>query len=189
PARVAQLAQRLRLDLPYALARDGEFLADLLQRVVGFLADAEAHAQHLLFARRERREHLARLFLKIDVHDRVGRRHDALVLDEVAEMAVLLLADGRLERDRLFGDLQNFADLVQRDLHLRGDLLGRRLAADLLDQVARGADQLVDRLDHVHGNADRARLIGDRARDRLANPPGGVGRELVAALILELVDG
>ena len=50
------------------------------------------------------------------------------------------------------------------------------------------AHQLVDRLDHVHGDADRARLVGDRAGDRLADPPGRVGRELVAAPPLELVD-
>ena len=40
----------------------------------------------------------------------------------------------------------------------------------------------------MHGDADGARLVGNRARDRLADPPGGVGRELVAAAVLELVD-
>ena len=52
----------------------------------------------------------------------------------------------------------------------------------------RGAHDLVDRLDHVHGDADGARLVGDRAGDRLPDPPRGVGRELVAAAVLELVD-
>ena len=42
--------------------------------------------------------------------------------------------------------------------------------------------------DHVHGHTDGARLIGERAADRLPDPPGGVGRELVAAPVLELVD-
>src|SRR5262249_19781026 len=49
-------------------------------------------------------------------------------------------------------------------------------------------NQLVDRLDHVDRDADGPRLIGDRARDRLANPPRRVGRELVPAAVLELVD-
>ncbi len=46
---------------------------------------------------------------------------------------------------------------------------------------------LVDRLDHVHRNTDGARLVGDRAGNSLANPPGGVGRELVATAVFELV--
>ena len=44
------------------------------------------------------------------------------------------------------------------------------------------------RLDHVHRHADGAALVGDRPGDGLADPPGGVGRELVAAGVLELVD-
>ena len=44
-ARVPELAQRLGLDLADPLAGDREVLADLLERVVRGLADAEAHAQ------------------------------------------------------------------------------------------------------------------------------------------------
>ncbi len=40
----------------------------------------------------------------------------------------------------------------------------------------------------MHRDADGARLVGDRAGDGLPDPPGGVGRELVAAAVLELVD-
>src|SRR5262249_20247226 len=65
----------------------------------------------------------------------------------------------------------------------------RRLAADLVQHLARGAHDLVDGLDHVHGDADSARLVSDRAGDGLPDPPGGVGREFVAAAILELIDG
>jgi hypothetical protein len=100
---------------------------------------------------------------------------------------VLLLADGGLEGDGLLGDLQDLADLVEGQLHLLGDLLGRRLAAELLHEVARGADELVDRLDHVHRDADGARLIGDGAGDGLTDPPRRVGAELVPAAVLELV--
>src|SRR5471032_631529 len=183
-----QLAQRLGLDLPDALAGDFEVLADLFQRVVGLLADAEAHAQDLLFARRQRRQHFAGLLGQVHVDDRIGRRGDGLVLDEVAQVAVLFLADGRLEADGLLGDLEDLADLVERQLHLLGDLFRSGLAADLLHQVARGADELVDGLDHVHRNADGARLIGDGSGDGLADPPRRIGSELVAALVFELVD-
>src|SRR5258708_2639770 len=40
----------------------------------------------------------------------------------------------------------------------------------------------------MHGDADGAHLIGDRTADRLADPPRGIGRELIAAAILELID-
>src|SRR3981189_3071341 len=50
------------------------------------------------------------------------------------------------------------------------------------------ADQLGDRLDHVHRDADRPRLVGDGARDGLPDPPRGVGRELVALVVVELLD-
>src|SRR5207244_13248613 len=49
-------------------------------------------------------------------------------------------------------------------------------------------DQLVDRLDHVHGDPDRAGLVGDGSRDGLADPPRGVRAELVALGVVELLD-
>ena len=64
-----------------------------------------------------------------------------------------------------------------------------RLAAQFLHELAAGAHELVDRLDHVHRNADGAGLIGDGAGDGLANPPSRVGGKLVAAAPLEFVDG
>jgi hypothetical protein len=68
------------------------------------------------------------------------------------------------------------------------ELFRRRLAADLVQHLARGAHDLVDRLDHVHRNTDGARLIGDRTGDRLPDPPRRIGRELVTAAVFELVD-
>ena len=64
---------------------------------------------------------------------------------------------------------------------------GVRLAAEVLQQLALHADELVDRLDHVHGDPDRARLVGDRARDGLADPPRGVRRELEPLRVVELL--
>jgi hypothetical protein len=39
------------------------------------------------------------------------------------------------------------------------------------DQLPRRANQLVEDLDHVHWEADGARLIGNGSGDCLANPP------------------
>src|SRR5512133_202426 len=105
PRGVPELPERLRLDLADALARHLEVLADLLERVVALLPDAEAHPEDLLLARGEGGEDLPGLLGQVHVDDRVRRGDERLVLDEVAEVAVLLLADGRLEADRLLRDL------------------------------------------------------------------------------------
>jgi hypothetical protein len=47
---------------------------------------------------------------------------------------------------------------------------------------------VADRLAHVDGQADGAALVGDGAGDRLADPPGGVGREFVALGVVEFLD-
>ena len=60
---------------------------------------------------------------------------------------------------------------------------------ELGDELALGAADLVELLDDVHRDADRARLVGERAGDRLADPPGRVGRELEALAVVELLRG
>ena len=69
-----------------------------------------------------------------------------------------------------------------------GELLDRGLALELLEHLALDAQHLVHRLDHVHRDADRAGLVGDRTGDRLADPPRGVGGELEALRVVELLD-
>ena len=112
-----------------------------------------------------------------------------LVLDEVAQVGILFLADRRLEGDRLLRDLLQLLDLVDRDPHAVGEFLFVRLASELLQQGTRDARQLVEGVDHVDRDADGPRLVSDGAGDRLADPPGGVGRELKTALVIELLDG
>src|SRR5712692_2320135 len=97
--RVTELAKGLGLDLADALAGDGEGLADLLEGVLATVADAEAHLEDHLLAGREGLQHLLRLFLEVELDDRVDRRRDVAVLDKIAEMRILLFADGRLEGD------------------------------------------------------------------------------------------
>src|SRR5438128_12562380 len=105
PARVLELAQRLGLDLADALARHRELQAHLFQRVVGAHADAEAHAQHALFAWRQGRQHAGGGFAQIGLNRGVDRQDRVLVLDEIAEVGVLLVADRSFQRQRLLGDL------------------------------------------------------------------------------------
>ena len=74
-----------------------------------------------------------------------------------------------------------------RQVEVVRDLGSRRLAAELGAELPLGADDLVQLLDDVHGHPDRARLVGERARDRLADPPRRVGRELEALAVVELL--
>ena len=69
-----------------------------------------------------------------------------------------------------------------------GDLLDRRVAVQLLRELAARALHAPHLLGDVHRQADRAALVGERAGDRLADPPGRVRRKLVAHPVVELLD-
>src|SRR5262245_59033706 len=98
---MAELAQRLRLDLADPLPGHVELLADLLERPGAPVLEAEPELEHAPLAARERVQHRLHLLLEQLVRRGLGRREGPTVLDEVAEVGVLLLADRRLERDRL----------------------------------------------------------------------------------------
>ena len=60
--------------------------------------------------------------------------------------------------------------------------------AELLQELARNSDNLVYGLHHMHGDADRPRLVCDSAGDCLTDPPRRVGRELVSLGVVKLLD-
>ena len=118
----------------------------------------------------------------VDGHNGFG------VLDEIAELAVALVADGLIQGDRFAGVLLDLQHLLRGDVHFLGQLLRSGLAAQILEQLTLDAAELVDHLDHVHRDADGAGLIGHRAGDGLTDPPRGIGGELVALGVVELLD-
>ena len=119
---------------------------------------------------------------------RFERRFGLLVLDEVAELGVLLLADRLLERDRMLRHAQDLADILGRHLELLGDLLREGLASEPLDELALDVNDLVELLDHVDRDPDRPGLVRDRARDGLSDPPRRVRGELEPLAVVELLD-
>src|SRR5215475_15408314 len=137
---MAELAEGLGLYLANALTGDGEVLPHFLEGVLAAVGEPEAEAQHLLLARGERVQHLVGLLAEAQPDHALHGRADLLVLDEVAQMAVLFLSDGRLEGDGLLGDLEDLAHIVNRHFHLDGDLFRASLATELLHEVAGGAD-------------------------------------------------
>src|ERR1700722_17394522 len=184
-----QLAQRLGFDLANAFARDRKRLPDFFQSMLAAIFQPEAHLDDFLFARRQRAQDLAGLVLQVHVDHRLGRRNYAAILDEVAQMRIFLFANRRLQRDRFLRDLQHLAHFRHRNIHALGNFFRRRFASQFLHQLPRGADQLVDRLDHVHRDANRTRLIRNGTGNRLPNPPRGVRGKLVATAVFELVHG
>jgi hypothetical protein len=186
--RVAELAQDLNFDLADALASKAERLADFLERALLAVIEAVAQAHDFFLARGEGLEQRGGLFLEAALDDAVGGREHFLILDEIAQTGIVF-ADGSIERKRLTGDLEDLLHLLGLQAELAADFLGLGRAAHLLLEFARGASDLVERLDHVDGQADGAGLIGDGASNGLANPPGGVGGEFVAAAPIEFIDG
>src|SRR4051812_10726038 len=180
--------ERVVLDLAYALACHVEGATHLVERARPAPGEAEAHFEDLPRAVGQHSQRTAHIVAAQGVTDLLVRRLGRVVLDEVAELGPVLVADRLLQRDRLLGHAQDVAHLAHRAVELGGDLLRGGLAAQRLDETALHVDDLVQALDHVHGDADRAALVGDRAGHGLADPPRGVRRELVAAAVVELLD-
>src|SRR5918997_2412429 len=151
-----ELLERLVLDLADALARDVEGAADLVERARVLAAEPVAQLEHTALAVREVLERLAQRLLGEDLGRPLVRRLGALVGDELAELGLLLVADRLLERDRRLGGALDRLDLLGLDPRVVGDLLRGRLAAELCDQLALGAADLVELLDDVDRDADRA---------------------------------
>src|SRR5262245_48328577 len=153
-----ELAQRLRLDLPDAFARHREAYTYLFEGEVAPLVDPEAQPQHLLLTGRERAQNALGLAMQVAGRHPLDGRRQALVLDEIAELIVLLVPDRTLEREGLPGDAHDAPHLLRRQLHADGDLFGGRITPELLDQHAGDPGELVHGLDHVDGDADGTRL-------------------------------
>src|SRR5262245_27458790 len=87
PRGMAELAEGLGLDLADALTGHGEVLAHFLERVLAAVGEPEAEAQHLLFTRRQRVQHLVGLLAERKPDHALHGRAHLLVLDEVAQVA------------------------------------------------------------------------------------------------------
>src|SRR5205085_8809418 len=109
--------------------------------------------------------------------------------EEIAKLALVVRADRLVQRDGRLGCAQSLVDVLAREAGRLRELVLGRLAAKLDLEPPRGAAELLLALDDMNGHANRARVVCDRALHRLADPPGRVRRELVAATPVELLDG
>src|SRR5262249_58314640 len=86
------------------------------------------------------------------------------VLDQVA-VETLAVADGRLEADRVFDELEQLRDALRREAALFRDLLEDRLAVQLLREDAAGPPHLWPPPRDVYG--------GPRAGAHVCQPTAG----------------
>jgi len=131
-----QLAKRLCLNLPDPLPGDRKLLANFLQRVVSIHTNAEAHPQDAFLARGQAGQNACCCLSQIGMNGGIQRLHRVLIINKITQLAVFLIAYRGLKADRLFGNFQNFAHLIQRHGQLLSQLFRGRLAANLMQHMA-----------------------------------------------------
>src|ERR1041385_6101180 len=119
----------------------------------------------------------------------LGRRRGCVVFDEIAEFAVFFLANWMLQAERTPAYLKHPLDLAWFKMHFSGNFFRRWFTPMFLLKLTSSLVQVTDSVRHVDRYADSTALVGNGARDRLANPPRCVGTEAVAARVIELFDG
>src|SRR3954454_20049753 len=132
PRGVAQLRERLGLDLADPLAGEAELLADLVERARLAVGETEAQRDDRGLALGQRLEDAVELALEQAERHETGRNGRVGVLDEVAELTVPLAADVLLEVHWLAGVALYLDDLVRRHVALGGQLVGGGLAPEVL---------------------------------------------------------
>src|SRR5580765_1218127 len=135
-AQRSETCQRLALELPNALARQVELVADRLERP-GLTLEAEPQLEDAPLALGERVERLAHALTAerlLRLVERIGR---LAVGEEVAELAFVVRADGLIERDRRRSSAERLVDVLDRQSGRLGELLLRGLAAELDLEPAR----------------------------------------------------
>ena len=162
-------------------------LSHLLQGPWPPVVQAEPEPQHLLLPFRQCIQHLHQLFLEQGKGGRIlPAQVHLIVLDEIAQMAVLLLTDGRFQGNRLLGDLHDLPHPLHRQLHLLCNLLRSTAPVPGSCRSCSGDPyQLVDGLHHMDRDPDGPGLVRDGPGDGLADPPGGIGTELIALPVIK----
>ena len=160
---MTQLRKRLALDLANTLAGNAKF-APTSSSVCWWPSSAEAQANNLALAFGQAIEHLRELLLQHREACRVGGHNSRVIFDEVAQLRVFLFTDRRLEGNRLLADFLDFTHALGGQAHFLANFFRRRVATELLEQLALNAHELVDGFDHVHRNTNGACLVGDKAR-------------------------
>src|SRR5262245_10723526 len=183
----AQLAQSPRLELAHPLTGDAEPSPDLFEGLRRLPVEAEAERKHTTHARVQSEQRLGELLAAQLLRRRLVGTLGVDVLDQVGVHALAVAYRG-LEADWILDEVEQLLHTFLREATLLRELLHRRLAIQLLRELAARAHEPTNLVRDVDRKTDRAALDGERARSCLADPPGRIGRKLVAELVVELLD-
>src|SRR5262249_46924825 len=121
---MAQLGQRLGLDLADPLPGHPELLADLLQRPRLAVDQPEPQLHDLLLTVRQLAERLLDSLGEHAAGGDLGGRVGARVLDEVGQVGVVLLPHRRVERQWVEGDALDLPHPFRAEAGLLGQFVG-----------------------------------------------------------------
>ena len=180
--------QRGRLELAHALAGERELAADVLERPA-LAVEAETELEHAALTIGQARERVADGLVTQCVRGLLLGVDARAVGEQVAQLAVALAADLLVERHRRLDGVERLLGVMTLQAGRSDELVQIRRAAVLDLEPLAGTIQLLLALLHVHGHADGGRLVRDGTLAGLADPPGGIRRELEALAVVELLDG
>src|SRR4051794_13607353 len=145
-AECCEPREGLALELADALARQVELVADRLERP-RLALEAEPQLEDAPLALGERVECLADVLAAQRLLRLVERIRSLAVGEQVAELTFVVRADRLVQRHGRRRSRQRLLDVLEREARRLGELLLRRLAAELHLEPARRARQLLLALD------------------------------------------
>jgi len=173
--RFAQLLECPRFELPDAFSGKTERLADLLERMLFFTAEAVSQPKDQLFARRQATDQRTDTHSHSVVVDAAIGLLRRPVRNEIFEP---LFGTGniRFERDRLARKSVEGFERIRVGPECRSQFRRRGLATQLAREFSTHALAALQPVMNMRGQSDRPRVVLDRTNERLANPPDGVGQ-------------
>src|SRR5437879_8891145 len=112
-----------------------QVLSDLGQGVLFAIQKAKVVLDDMALALVQLVEHMRDLLPEDVTRRDVGWRGCDLVLDEVAQGAIAIVTNRRLQADGLLARLQDIVDGIYADMHALRDLLGAGLASQFLKEL------------------------------------------------------
>ena len=183
----AQFGDRVPLDLADALGGDPPHGSDVGQLGLASVQQAVAAPHDVGGPLIQRRQHAVQAGAILGVQHHLVGAGGHLAGQQVTERGIAVLFDRCVKADVVAGQPEQVDHLLLPQPQLVGDLDQLGLAAQPALKGATDGGYLVDLLGDVHRKPDDPALLGDAPGDRLANPPGRVGRELEALGVVELL--